>query len=67
MVVVLLTSSPAKHTVKTIIKFNKLYVIIIYQTDDKNLLVLPRETMGDSNDRGWFLGINHGHVTYFSL
>ena len=28
---------------------------------------LPREAMDDSNDRGWFLGINHCHVTYFSL
>ena len=26
-------------------------------------IFLPREAMGDSNDRGWFLGINHGHVT----
>ena len=32
-----------------------------------NYMFLPREAVGDSNDRGWFLGINHGHVTYFSL
>ena len=28
-------------------------------------LLLLRDAMGDSNDHGWFLGINQGHVTYF--
>ena len=39
--------------------------MIKWGLDDFN--VLPREAVGDSNDRGWFLWINHGHVTYFSL
>ena len=34
---------------------------------DGQIHFLPREAVGDSNDRGWFLGISHGHVTYFSL
>ena len=41
MVLVLLTSSPAKYTVKTIMKFSQLYV---YQIDDKVLLEFSVQT-----------------------
>ena len=48
--------------------FNQLtYIVLALRSIVFQSFFLPREAMGDSNDRGWFHWINHGHVTYFSL